>query len=86
MLLGELLVKFILMIYLDGGFDYRLTYYLVKFLFIVLFRNLNFDMLIVGRIVLGYLWVNLVERIMLVLNLFIQNMLFVRNECDSNIE
>lgn len=71
MLLGELLVKFILMIYLDGGFDYRLTYYLVKFLFIVLFRNLNFDMLIVGRIVLGYLWVNLVERIILVLNLFI---------------
>lgn len=71
MLLGELLVKFILMIYLDGGFDYRLMYYLVKFLFIVLFRNLNFDMLIVGRIVLGYLWVNLVERIMLVLNLFI---------------
>lgn len=55
--------------FIDGGFDYRVIYYVVKLVFIVLFKRLGLEMFVVGRIVLGYFWINLVERIMLFLNL-----------------
>lgn len=86
MLLGELPVKPILMIYSDGGPDHRLTYHSVKLSLIVLFRNLNLDMLIAGRTAPGHSWANPVERIMSVLNVSIQNTSLARNECDSNTE
>lgn len=86
MLLGELPVNPILMIYSDGGPDHRLTYHSVKLSLIVLFRNLNLDMLIAGRTAPGHSWANPVERIMSVLHLSIQNMSLARNECDSNTE
>lgn len=74
------------MIYSDGGPDHRLTYHSVKLSLIVLFRNLNLDMLIAGRTAPGHSWANPVERIMSVLHLSIQNMSLARNECDSNTE
>lgn len=57
------------MMFIDGGFDYCVIYYVVKLVFIVLFKRLGLEMFVVGRIVLGYFWINLVERIMLFLNL-----------------
>lgn len=57
------------MMFIDGGFDYRVIYYVVKLVFIVLFKRLGLEMFVVGRIVLGYFWINLVECIMLFLNL-----------------
>lgn len=54
------------MMFIDGGFDYCVIYYVVKLVFIVLFKRLGLEMFVVGRIVV---WINLVECIMLFLNL-----------------
>ena len=71
----------ILMIFSDGGPDHRITYHSVKIALIVLFKMLNLDMLIAGRTAPGHSWLNPAERIMSVLNLALQNVALMREEC-----
>ncbi|XP_033749002.1 uncharacterized protein LOC117333692 [Pecten maximus] len=76
----------ILMIFSDGGPDHRLTYHSVKLSLIVLFKNLDLDLLVAGRTAPGHSWLNPVERIMSTLNLAFQNAAIAREECDGDIE
>lgn len=79
-------VKPILMLFSDGGPDHRLTYHSVKLSLIVLFRNLDLDILIAGRTAPGHSWLNPVERIMSTLNLAFQNAALARSESTADIE
>lgn len=54
--------------YFDGGVDYRNNLESVKCVYICMFKELNFDMLIFCRCVFGYSWWNFVERVMFIFN------------------
>ena len=56
--------KSILLVYTDGGPDHRLTFFSVQLSLIVLFLNLNLDLLVVGRTASHHSWRNLVGGIM----------------------
>ena len=74
------------MIFSDGGPDHRLTHHSVKLALVILFKNLDLDLLIAGRTAPGHSWINPVERIMSTLNLAMQNIALARNECSSDME
>lgn len=74
------------MIFSDGGPDHRLTYHSVKLALVILFKNLDLDLLIAGRTAPGHSWINPVERIVFTLNLAIQNIALARDECSSDME
>lgn len=74
------------MIFSDGGPDHRLTYHSVKLALVILFKNLDLDLLIAGRTAPGHSWINPVERIMSTLNPSIQNIALARDECSSDME
>lgn len=74
------------MIFSDGGPDHRLTYHSVKLALVILFKNLDLDLLIAGRTAPGHSWINPVERIMSTLNLAMQNIALARDECSSDME
>ena len=82
-LLQETDINPILMIFSDGGPDHRLTYHSVKLSLIVLFKNLNLDLLVAGRTAPGHSWLNPVERIMSTLNIALQNTALARSECSA---
>lgn len=63
----------ILLIYSDGGPDHRITFESVKLSLIVLFKQLDLDVLIAARTAPGHSWANPAERIMSLLNLAYQN-------------
>jgi len=71
----------VVMIFSDGGADHRITYHFVTLALIVLFRKLNLDMLIAGRTAPGHSWLSPAERIMSILNLGLQNVALMRDEC-----
>ena len=66
--------KPILFVYTDayGGPDHRLTYLSVQLSYIALFRQMDLDLLIVGRTAPCHSWRNPVERIMSIVNLGLQ--------------
>jgi len=59
--------------YTDGGVDHRNTLECVKCASICLFRELNLDMLVLGRCAPGHSWRNPTDRVMSILNLGLQN-------------
>lgn len=79
-------VKPVLVIYSDGGPDYRLTYNSVKLALFLLFKRLGIDSFIAARTAPGHLWVSPVEGMMSTLNLAIQNCAISRAECDGATE
>lgn len=76
----------VLMLFSDGGPDHRITYHSVKLSLIILFKNLDLDILITGRTAPGHSWINPVERIMSTLNIALQNAALARSECTSDME
>ncbi|XP_071122564.1 uncharacterized protein [Mytilus edulis] len=76
----------VLMLFSDGGPDHRITYHSVKLSLIILFKNLDLDILIAGRTAPGHSWINPVERIMSTLNIALQNAALARSECTSDME
>ena len=79
-------LKPVLIVYSDGGPDHRLTYHSVKLALIILFKRLGIDTLIAPRTAPGHSWLNPAERIMSVLNLGLQNVALMREECTSTME
>lgn len=63
----------------DGGTDQRNTLEEVKCASICIFRELNLDMLILGRCAPGHSYINPAERVMSILNLGVQNVALERS-------
>lgn len=76
----------ILMKYTDGGTDHRNTLESVKCASICLFREMNLDMLILGRCAPGHSWRNQAERVMSLLNLGLQNCSSEKGVCSEEME
>ena len=71
---SELLEKpTVLLKYTDGGTDQRNTLEAVKVATICLFKELNLDMVFIGRCAPGHSFTNPAERIMSILNIGLQN-------------
>lgn len=76
--------KPLLALYTDGGPDHRLTYISVQLSLIAIFLDLDLDCLIVVRTPPGHSWKNPVERIMSILNLSLQGIGIMREECTNH--
>ncbi|XP_033753387.1 uncharacterized protein LOC117336839 [Pecten maximus] len=76
----------ILMKFTDGGTDQRNNIESVKCATICLFRELNLDMIILGRCAPGHSYVNPAERVMSILNLGLQNVALQREVSDEESE
>lgn len=74
----------VLLKFSDGGTDQRNTLESVKCATICVFRELNLDMMILGRCAPGNSWVNPAERIMSILNLGLQNCALERNATEED--
>ncbi|XP_053389758.1 uncharacterized protein LOC128552728 [Mercenaria mercenaria] len=70
----------------DGGTDQRNTLESVKCAAICIFKEMNLDMLILGRCAPGHSWVNPAERIMSILNLGLQNCALERGDDDAKFK
>ena len=68
----------VLFLYTDGGPDHRLTYLSVQLSLIALFRNLNLDFLCAARTAPNQSWRNPVERMMSIVNLWLQSVGLMR--------
>ena len=66
-------MKPVLMIYSDGRRDHCLTYHSMQLSLILVFVNLDLDMLIAARTAPGHSWANPVERLMSLLDLVYHN-------------
>ena len=66
-------MKPVLMIYSDGRRDHYLTYHSMQLSLMLVFVNLDLDMLIAARTAPGHSWANLVERLMSLLDLVYHN-------------
>lgn len=75
-----------LLLFTDGGPDHRVTYGAVKCSLIILFKQLNLDILIAARTAPGHSWLNPAERIMSLLNIAFQNVALHRAEMNSMFE
>ncbi|XP_052813249.1 uncharacterized protein LOC128240590 [Mya arenaria] len=71
----------------DGGCDQRNTLESVKCASVCIFKELNLDMIVLGRCAPNHSYVNPAERVMSILNLGLQNVALERKPCeDENIE
>ena len=64
----------------DGGLEHRVNFDSVKFPLILLFQEMKLDMLVAIRIAPGHSYVNIVERIMSILNIGFKNVALCRDE------
>lgn len=71
-------VPAVLIKFTDGGTDQRNTLESVRCATICLFKELNFDMIILGRCAPGHSYINPAERIMSILNIGLQNVALAR--------
>ena len=62
----------------DGGPEHYIIFTSVHIALVLLWRNLNFDQLVVGRSCPQISWTNEIERVMSVLNLALYSMCFTR--------
>ena len=76
----------ILALFTDGGPDHRPTLLSVQLALIALFRRLNLDMLIAARTDPGHSFVNLVERIMSLLNIALYGVALERSKMSEQFE
>ena len=76
----------VLLKFTDGGVDQRNNLESVKCATICLFKELNFDMIVLARCSPGNSWINPAERIMNLLNVSLQNCALSREECDEETE
>jgi hypothetical protein len=79
-------VKPVLALYSDGGSDHRVTYESVRLSLVLLFRDLDLDMLIAFRTAPGHSWVNPAERCMSLLNLGLQGVSLSRSKMSDEME
>lgn len=70
----------------DGGPEHRVNFESVKIPLILMFKQLKLDSLIAIRTAPGQSYVNIVERIMSILNLGFQNVALEREESPSDQE
>lgn len=78
--------KPILLLLTDGGPDHNLTFGSVKLSLIALFKKMNLDMLVAVRPAAGQSCVNMVERIMSILNLALYGVALERGKMVDNHE
>lgn len=76
----------ILMKFTDGGTDQRNTLESVRCATICLFREMNFDMVVLGRCAPGHSYINSAERIMSLLNIGLQNVALTREASSDENE
>lgn len=69
-----------------GKTDQRNTLESIKCAAICIFRELNLDMLILGRCAPGHCWTNPAERVMGILSLGLQNCALERHGDDNNVK
>ena len=70
----------------DGGPEHRVNFESVKIPLILMFRTLQLDSLIAIRTAPGQSYLNIVERIMSILNIGFQNVALERKESSSDKE
>ena len=70
----------------DNGTDQRNNLEIVKCETICLFKELDFDMVILARCAPGQSYTNPCERVMSILNLGLRNCATARETCDDEIE
>ncbi|XP_065895962.1 uncharacterized protein [Dysidea avara] len=78
--------KHILLVYMDGGPDHRVTYLSVQVALISLFLKFDLDFVCAARTAPCHSWRNPVERIMSTLNLGLQCVGFMREKLDDHFE
>ncbi|XP_041378644.1 uncharacterized protein LOC121390784 [Gigantopelta aegis] len=76
----------VLLKFTDGGTDQRKTLESVKCASIYLFKNLNLDMLLLGRCAPGHRYVNPAERVMSILNIGLQNVSLEQAKSSDEVE
>ena len=72
--------------YTDGGADHRCTFLSVQLSWILLFQQLDPDMLVACRTAPGHSYVNPAERCMSTLNLGLQNCALAREPASEDVE
>eukprot|EP00117_Sycon_ciliatum_P029367 scpid23388/ scgid23400/ len=78
--------KPILFAYTDGGGDHRSTFLSVQLSWILLFLELDLDMLVTCRTAPGHSYSNPAERCMSILNIGLQNCAFARGKSTAECE
>ena len=68
----------------DGGPEHYVNFHSIKILLLILFRELCLQLLVAIRTAPGHSYVNMVERIMSILNIGFQNVLLERKESPSS--
>ena len=68
----------------DGGPEHRVNFESVKIPLIMIFRKINLDFLVAIRTAPGHSYINIVERLMSILNIGFQNMALERPESQSD--
>ena len=79
-------VPSVLIKFTDGGTDQRNTLEKVRCATICLFREMDFDMVILGRCAPGHSYINSAERIMSILNIGLQNVALQREASSDENE
>lgn len=80
------IVQPVLFLYTDGSGDHRSTYLSVQLSLILLFIQLDLDMVVACRTAPGHSYTNPAERCMATLNLGLQNCAFARNLAATEME
>ena len=70
----------------DGGPEHSVTFHSVKIPLMVIFKELNLESLVAIRTAPGHSYLNIVERIMSILNIGFQNVALERSEVPSDEE
>ena len=70
----------------DGGPEHNVTFHSVKIPLMVIFKELNLESLVAIRTAPGHSYLNIVERIMSILNIGFQNVDLERSEVPSDEE
>ena len=76
----------IIFAYTDGGADHRCTFLSVQLAWILLFQQLDLDLLVACRTAPGHSYVNPAERCMSTLNLGLQNCALAREPVSDDVE
>lgn len=79
-------VPSVLIKFTDGGTDQRNTLEKVRCATICLFREMDFDMVILGKCAPGHSYINSAERIMSILNIGLQNVALQREASSDENE
>lgn len=75
-----------LLLFTDGGPEHRTTYESAKLSLIHVFRHTKVELLVAARTAPGQSFINLVERVMSIINIALQSVAVERSSCSEEVE